>query len=65
VVTNSKGQKVEVYWNSFSYEEINLLYVGFAPTLESIDYHWEIFLWGELPLKVTGDLDLGVPNTWF
>lgn len=30
-----------------------------------IDYHWEIFLWSDPMLKPTGDLDLGVPNTWF
>jgi len=39
--------------------------VGFAPVQELVDYHWEIFLWSDPMIKVTGDLDLGVPNTWF
>lgn len=65
VVTNSKGQKVEVFWNSMCFEDMSLLNVGFAPILETVDYHWEIFLWADPPIKVTGDLDLGVPNTWF
>ena len=65
VVTNSKGQKVEVFWNSMCFEDMAMLNVGFAPILETIDYHWEIFLWADPPIKVTGDLDLGVPNTWF
>ena len=30
-----------------------------------MDYHWEIFLWADPPIKVTGDMDLGIPNTWF
>lgn len=38
---------------------------GFAPVNELTDYHWEIFLWADPMIKVTGDLDLGVPNTWF
>jgi hypothetical protein len=65
VVTNSKGQKVEVYWNALVFEDMALLNVNFAPILEVVDYHWEIFLWADPPIKVTGDLDLGVPNTWF
>lgn len=65
IVTNSKGQKVEVLWNGQAFEDLSTLSVGMAPTLESIDYHWEIFLWSDPPLKVTTDLDLGVPNTWF
>lgn len=65
VVTNSKGEKVEILWNNQWFEDLALLPVGFAPVKESVDYHWEIFLWGDSLLKVTGDLDLGVPNTWF
>jgi len=42
-----------------------LLNVGFAPILENVDYHWEIFLWGDPPIKAQSDIDLGVPNTWF
>lgn len=65
VVTNSKGQKVEVLWNGQAFEDLSTLSVGFAPILENIDYHWEIFLWSDPPIKVTTDLDLGVPCTWF
>ena len=40
VVTNSKGQKVEVFWNSMAFEDMSMLNVGFAPILETVDYHW-------------------------
>ena len=65
VVTNSKGEKVEVYWNSQSFEEMALVNVTHAPALEFVDYHWEIFLWGEPPIHPLVDFDLAVPNTWF
>lgn len=65
VVTNSKGQKVEVYTNTMAYEDLALVMFGFAPILFATDYHWELFLWGDSALKVTGDMDLGVPNTYF
>lgn len=65
VLTNSKGEKVEVLWNCQAFEDLSLLNVGFAPIKESVDYHWEIFLWADPMIKVTGELDLGVPNTWF
>ena len=65
VVTNSKGEKVEVYWNSQAYEDLGILNVGFAPILENIDYHWEIFLWADPPIHPLQDFDLGVPSTWF
>lgn len=48
-----------------AWEDLATLNVNFAPILETVDYHWEIFLWADPPIKVTGDLDLGVPNTWF
>jgi hypothetical protein len=63
VVTNSKGEKVEILWNVQVLEDLAKLPVGFAPVREMVDYHWEIFLWADPMLKVTGDLDLGVPNT--
>jgi len=50
VVTNSKGEKVEVYWNFQAFEDLAMLNVGFAPSLEHVDYHWEIFLWGDSPI---------------
>ena len=65
VVTNSKGQKVEIYWNHQSYEDLTLVPVEQAPNPEQTDVHWEIFLWGEPPIKPLLDFDLGVPNTWF
>ena len=58
VVTNSKGEKVEVYWNSQVFEDLSLLCVGFAPVMEYIDYHWEIFLWGDPPIHPLCDFDL-------
>jgi hypothetical protein len=42
-----------------------MLNVGFAPVLENVDYHWEIFLWGDPPIHPLVDFDLSVPNTWF
>jgi len=39
--------------------------LGFAPVLESVDYHWEIFLWADPPIKPNNDFDLNVPCTWF
>lgn len=65
VVTNSKGQKVEVYWNHQSFEDLSMVPVGHAPILESPEIHWEIFLWGETAHRALHDFDLGVPNTWF
>jgi hypothetical protein len=32
--------------------------VGFAPVLEHVDYHWEIFLWGDPPIHPLCDFDL-------
>eukprot|EP01017_Pseudomicrothorax_dubius_P028069 TRINITY_DN3310_c0_g1_i2.p1 TRINITY_DN3310_c0_g1~~TRINITY_DN3310_c0_g1_i2.p1 ORF type:complete len:320 (+),score=89.75 TRINITY_DN3310_c0_g1_i2:149-1108(+) len=65
VVTNSKGEKVEVLWNSQAYEDLAMLNVGFAPIMESIDQHWELFLWADPPIHPLVDFDLSVPNTWF
>jgi len=48
---SSKGEKVEVLWNAQAYEDLAMLNVGFAPVLENVDYHWEIFLWGDPPIK--------------
>jgi hypothetical protein len=65
VVTNAKGEKVEVYWNSQAFEDLSLLCVGFAPVMEYVDYHWEIFLWGDPPIHPLCDFDLCAPGTWF
>lgn len=40
VVTNSKGQKVELFFNAMCFEDMALLNVNFAPILETVDYHW-------------------------
>lgn len=65
VVTNSKGEKCEILWNAQAYEDLAMLNVGFAPVLEFTDYHWEIFLWGDPPIKPNNDFDLVAPDTWF
>jgi len=28
-----------------------MMHVGFAPVVEFVDYHWELFLWGDPPIK--------------
>jgi hypothetical protein len=33
VVTNSKGQKVEIMWNGMAFEDLAMLNVGFAPIM--------------------------------
>jgi hypothetical protein len=58
VVTNAKGEKVEVLWNSQVFEDLALLPVNFAPVTQSIDQHWEIFLWGDPPIHPLVDFDL-------
>lgn len=65
VVTNSKGEKVEVYWNSMNIEELALVNVNHAPVVPHIDNNWEIFLWGDFGIHPLCDYDLCVPNTWF
>ena len=55
---SSKGEKVEVYWNTQSFEDLSMLNVGFAPVMETVDYHWEIFLWGDPPIHPLVDFDL-------
>lgn len=65
VVTNSKGEKCEVYWNALAYEELSFVPVGNAPIMEMADYTWEIFLWGEPAIHPLVDFDLSVPATWF
>ena len=65
VLTNSKGEKTEVYWNAQAAEDMAHLPVGNAPVSEFADYTWEIFLWGETAIHPIPDFDLSVPNTWF
>jgi hypothetical protein len=65
VMTDSKGQKQEIYLNAQAYEDISVLNIGHAPSYTHTDYHWEIFLWGELAIHPLVDFDLSVPATWF
>jgi len=52
-------------WSGQAYEDLAMMNVGFAPINEFTDYHWELFLWGDPPIKPISDFDLNVPNTWF
>ena len=65
VVTDSKGEKQEVFINGQAYEDMSVLNIGHAPSYTQTDYHWEIFLWGELAIHPLVDFDLSVPATWF
>lgn len=65
VVTDSKGEKQEIYINGQAYEDMSVLNIGHAPSYTHTDYHWEIFLWGELAIHPLVDFDLSVPATWF
>lgn len=66
VVTNSKGEKVEVMWPFMAWEDILDLSVDTA--LQDRPYmtirHWEAFS-GDEWYKYTNNQDLGVPDTWF
>lgn len=62
---SAKGEKVEVYWNHQVFEDLAYLPVGFAPIQEYMDYHWEVFLWGDPPIHPLCDFDLSAPGTWF
>ena len=64
VVTNSKGQKEEILYHYFSAEDLALVPTTFSPSKEIVDYHWDIFLWGDIPIKPYHDFDLLVPRSW-
>ena len=64
VVTNSKGEKVEVLWPSSTYDEMTMMVYGNAPIWEMHENPWDPIP-GELPIRVHPDYDLGVPYTWF
>ena len=64
VVTNSKGEKVEVLWPSATYDEMTMMVYGNAPIWEMHENPWDPIP-GELPIRVHPDYDLGVPYTWF
>ncbi len=64
VVTNSKGEKVEVLWPSSTFDEMTMMVYGNAPIWEMHENPWDPIP-GELPIRVHPDYDLGVPYTWF
>lgn len=65
VVTNSKGEKTEIFLSHYVFEDLSMLYPGHNPTDETFDNTWEIFLWGEYPIHPLVDFDLSMPKTWF
>jgi hypothetical protein len=64
VVTNSKGEKVEVLWPSATYDEMTMMSYGNAPIWEMHENPWDPIP-GELPIRIHPDYDLGVPYTFF
>lgn len=64
VVTNSKGEKVEVLWPSATFDEMTMMVYGNAPIWEMHENPWDPIP-GELPIRVHPDYDLGVPYTFF
>lgn len=64
VVTNSKGEKVEILWPSATYDEMTQMVFGNAPIWEMHENLWDPIP-GELPLRIMPDYDLGVPYSWF
>lgn len=64
VVTNSKGEKVEVLWPAGTYDEMTQMTFGNAPIWEMHENPWDPIP-GELPIRIHPDYDLGVPYTWF
>lgn len=64
VVTNSKGEKVEVLWPAGTYDEMTQMSFGNAPIWEMHENPWDPIP-GELPIRMHPDYDLGVPYSWF
>lgn len=64
VVTNSKGEKVEVLWPGSTFDEMTMMVYGNAPIWEMHENPWDPIP-GELPIRVHPDYDLGVPYTFF
>ena len=57
VVTNSKGQKVEVLWPAAYYDEMSMMSFGTAPVWEITETTWDPIP-GELPIRVSPEYDL-------
>ena len=64
MVTNSKGEKVEVLWPTATYDEMTQMTYGMSPVWEMHENPWDPIP-GELPIRIHPDYDLGVPHTWF
>ena len=57
VVTNSKGQKVEILWPAAYYDEMTMMSFGTAPVWEITESTWDPIP-GELPIRVSPEYDL-------
>ena len=64
VVTNSKGEKVEILWPGGTYDEMTQMTFGNAPIWDMHENPWDPIP-GELPIRIHPDYDLGVPYTFF
>lgn len=64
MVTNSKGEKVEILWPAGTYDEMTAMSYGNAPIWEMHENPWDPIP-GELPIRIHPDYDLGVPYTFF
>lgn len=64
VVTNAKGEKVEILWPCATYDEMTNMSYGTAEVWEYHENPWDPFP-GELPIRIHPDYDLGVPYSWF
>ena len=64
VVTNSKGEKVEILWPAATYDEMTQMSFGNAPVWEIHENLWDPIP-GELPIRMQADYDLGVPYSFF
>lgn len=64
VVTNSKGEKVEILWPAGIYDEMTMMNWGNAPIWELHENPWDPIP-GDLPIRIHPDYDLGVPYTFF
>ena len=64
VVTNSKGEKVEILWPAATFDEMTTMSYGSAPVWDYMENPWDLIP-GELPMRMHPDYDLGVPYSWF
>lgn len=64
VVSNSKGEKVEILWPAATYDEMTQMTFGDAELWEHHETAWDPIP-GELPIRIHPDYDLGVPYSWF